>query len=133
MVNEKQIQKLIKLATKAKENAYSPYSKFKVGACVLTTKGKTYVGCNVENASFGATNCAERTAIFSAIANGEKTFEAIAIVGSNNNSYAFPCGICRQVLSEFGDLLVIIAKTENDYKTYKLSELLPNSFKKDSF
>ena len=123
---------LIKLAMKAKENAYAPYSKFKVGACLLARSGKVSLGCNVENSSFGATNCAERTALFSAIANGEREFEKIAIVGSNPNEYAYPCGVCRQVLSEFGDLTVVVAKNENDYKEYKLSSLLPNGFNKES-
>lgn len=127
------VEKLIKLAINARNNAYAPYSKFKVGACVLAKSGKTYVGCNVENASFGATNCAERTAIFSAIANGERDFECIAIAGSNNNEFAFPCGICRQVLAEFGDFEVIVAKNEQDYKKFMLSDLLPNSFNKKSF
>ena len=123
---------LIKLAKKAKENAYAPYSKFKVGACLLARSGKVYLGCNVENSSFGATNCAERTALFSAIANGEREFEKIAIVGSNPNEYAYPCGVCRQVLSEFGDLTIVVAKNESDYKEYKLSSLLPNGFNKES-
>ena len=123
-------EKLIKLAIKARENAYAPYSNFKVGACVLCKSGKVYCGCNVENASFGSTNCAERTAIFSAIASGEREFDAIAIVGSNPNDYAYPCGMCRQVLSEFGDLKIIVAKTENDFKVFRLSELFPNGFDK---
>lgn len=126
------VEKLIKLAIKARENSYSPYSKFKVGACILAESGKVYLGCNVENASFGATNCAERTALFSAIANGERKFECIAIVGSNTD-YTFPCGVCRQVLSEFGDMKVIIAKDEQNYKEFMLSNLLPNSFNKGSF
>ncbi len=125
-------KELIKLAMKARDNAYVPYSNFKVGACLLTKSGKTFVGCNVENASFGATNCAERTAIFSAVASGEREFEKIAIIGSNPNEYAYPCGICRQVMSEFGDLQVIVAKDENDYKEFKLSKLIPSSFNKES-
>lgn len=125
-------KELIKLAIKWRENAYAPYSNFKVGACLLAKSGKVYVGCNVENSSFGATNCAERTAVFSAVASGEREFEKIAIVGSNSNDYAYPCGVCRQVMSEFGDFTVIVAKNENDYKEYKLSELLPHSFNKDS-
>ena len=125
-------RELIKQAMKVKENAYAPYSNFKVGACLLAKSGKVYLGCNVENSSFGATNCAERTAIFSAIASGEREFEKIAIVGSNPNDYAYPCGVCRQVMSEFGDFTVIVAKNENDYKEFKLSELLPHSFSKDS-
>ncbi len=125
-------KELIKLAMNVRDNAYVPYSNFKVGACLLTKSGKTFVGCNVENASFGATNCAERTAIFSAVASGEREFEKIAIIGSNSNEYAYPCGICRQVMSEFGDFTVIVAKDENDYKEFKLSKLLPSSFNKES-
>lgn len=125
-------EELIKYAIKVRENAYAPYSKFKVGACLLAKSGKIYCGCNVENSSFGATNCAERTALFSAVANGEREFEKIAIIGSNPDNYAYPCGICRQVLSEFGDLKVIVAKNENDYKEFKLSDLLSHSFNKDS-
>lgn len=125
-------EELIKYAIKVRENAYAPYSNFKVGACLLAKSGKIYCGCNVENSSFGATNCAERTALFSAVANGEREFEKIAIIGSNPDNYAYPCGICRQVLSEFGDLKVIVAKNENDYKEFKLSDLLSHSFNKDS-
>lgn len=125
-------KELIKLAMNVRDNAYVPYSNFKVGACLLTKNGKTFVGCNVENASFGATNCAERTAIFSAVASGEREFEKIAIIGSNPNEYAYPCGICRQVMNEFGDFTVIVAKDENDYKEFKLSKLLPSSFNKES-
>ena len=125
-------KELIKLAMNVRDNAYVPYSNFKVGACLLTKSGKTFVGCNVENASFGATNCAERTAIFSAVASGEREFEKIAIIGSNSNEYAYPCGICRQVMSEFGDFTVVVAKDENDYKEFKLSKLLPSSFNKES-
>ena len=128
-MNEKE---LVKLAIMAKENSYAPYSNFHVGACLLSKSGKTYLGCNVENASYGACNCAERTAIFSAVANGEREFEAIAIVGSNCNDYCFPCGICRQVMSEFGNFKVIVIKNENDYKVYRVNDLLPESFNKDN-
>jgi cytidine deaminase len=92
--------KLLELAEQAKENAYVPYSKFKVGAALLTKSGKVYTGCNVEVASFGATNCAERTAIFKAISEGETEFEKIAVASSNDDE-TFPCGICRQVIVEF--------------------------------
>ena len=118
---------LVKEAYKVRDNAYSPYSNYKVGAALLTKSGKVYLGCNVECGSFGGTNCAERTALFSAIADGEKEFVAIAIVSSSND-YTYPCGICRQVLIEFGkDLDVIIAK-DLEYKVIKLGELLPHSW-----
>ncbi len=118
---------LVKKAYEAMEYAYTPYSKFNVGAALLTESGKVYTGCNIEIASFGATNCAERTAIFKAVSEGEKNFKAIAIVSSSND-YTFPCGICRQVIVEFGkDIDIIIAKGY-DYEVYKIDELLPKSF-----
>lgn len=129
------ISKLIAEAFKAQKNSYSPYSCCKVGAALLCNDGKVFHGCNVENASFGVTNCAERTAFFSAIADGERKFTAIAIVGNNGkDDYFYPCGVCRQVMNEFCDdyFTVIVAKTENDYKEYKLSQLLPFGFEKGS-
>ena len=119
---------LIKKALEARENSYSPYSNFRVGACALCENGKTYLGTNIENASFGLTNCAERTAIFSAVASGERNFKAIAIVASDEN-YCYPCGACRQVIAQFmKDAEIICAKTVDDYKIYKINDLLPNSF-----
>lgn len=121
-------EELIKKAFEVRENAYVPYSHFKVGAALLTTSGKVYTGCNVESASYGGTNCAERTALFKAVSEGEKDYKAIAVVG-DPTTYTFPCGICRQVLVEFGtDLEVIVARTENDYQVFTLEELLPHSF-----
>ena len=96
----KQYKELLVKAHEAQEQAYVPYSKFKVGAAVLMKSGKIYTGCNIENASFGATNCAERTAIFKAVSEGEHEIAAIAIVGSHNE-FTYPCGICRQVIAEF--------------------------------
>ncbi|MCT4688353.1 cytidine deaminase [Vallitalea sp.] len=90
---------IVNEAMKAKEMAYVPYSKFKVGAAVITKGGKIYTGCNIENASFGATNCAERTALFKAVSEGEREFDAIAVVSSSGD-FTPPCGICRQVLAE---------------------------------
>ena len=120
-------KELLDIAIKAKENAYVPYSNFRVGAALLGKSGKVYTGCNVECASYGATNCAERTAIFKAVSEGEKNFKAIAIVSSSND-YTFPCGICRQVIVEFGkDIDIVIAKGY-DYEVYKIDELLPKSF-----
>lgn len=123
---------LIELAKKATENSYSPYSKFKVGAALLCKDGSVFLGCNVENASFGATNCAERTAIYSAIANGKRDFSKIAIVGTANGeitAYTPPCGICRQVLSEFcDDDFKIILSNGKDIKTLTMQEILPFPF-----
>lgn len=126
-------KKLIKTAMDYRKRAYSPYSKFCVGAAVLFESGSIYGGCNIENASFGATNCAERTAVFTGIAAGEKKIKAIAIIGSLEE-YTYPCGICRQVLSEFGDenMEIILAKSEDDYVIKTLDELFPGAFKKDN-
>lgn len=120
------IQNLIKKAIEAKEYAYAPYSDFRVGAALLAANGKVYTGCNIENVSFGATNCAERTAVFKAVSEGVREFEAIAITGDNGD-YLPPCGICRQVLTEFGDdsMKVILANTVEDYRITTLGEMLP--------
>lgn len=128
---------LIEKAIEASHFSYAPYSHYHVGAAILTLNAEIYQGCNIENASFGATNCAERTAIFKAISDGEKEFKALAIHAvnaKNEKNYAYPCGICRQVLAEFcnPDFLIIIAKDKSDYKEYRLSELLPKSFSKDN-
>ena len=121
-------EKLFKLACAARENAYAPYSKYKVGACILTESGKTFTGCNFENASYGATICAERCAVSNAIANGVRKFTKVAI--SSDEGYAWPCGICRQVLNEFksGDMVVMVGGKNTPWKTKMLSELLPESF-----
>jgi cytidine deaminase len=126
-------EKLIKVALDYRNRAYSPYSDFKVGAAVLFESGEIYGGCNIENASFGATNCAERTGIFKGISEGESKIKAIAIVGSLEE-YTYPCGICRQVIAEFGDedIKVILAKSENDYIEKEMKEILPGAFKKDA-
>ena len=126
--------KLINAAILASEYAYSPFSDYCVGAAILASSGEVYTGCNIENSSYGATNCAERTAIFKAVSEGEREFEAIAVVGHKRgekpSEYAFPCGICRQVIAEFckNDFVIIVALSENDYKEYTLSELLPEAF-----
>ena len=129
---------LIERALEARKNAYAPYSEYKVGACLITADGKYYTGCNVENASYGATNCAERTAVFKAVSEGRNRIDAIAIVGGRDSegiiSYAYPCGVCRQVLREFsdpGEMIIIVAKKADDYKEYTLKELLPDSFGPD--
>jgi cytidine deaminase len=118
---------LVQKAYEAMAFSYSPYSNFKVGAALLTESGTVYTGCNIEIASYGATNCAERTAIFKAISEGEKAFKAIAVVSSSKD-YTFPCGICRQVIVEFGKDIDIIVAKDYDYEVYKIEELLPKSF-----
>lgn len=123
------IQELIAKAIEAKEYAYVPYSHFRVGAALLTESGKIYTGCNIENVSYGATNCAERTAVYKAVSEGEQEFKAIAITGEHGD-YLPPCGICRQVLWEFGtdSMKVILANSAEDYKITTLGELLPGAF-----
>ena len=126
---------LFLLAKDAMKNSYAPYSNYNVGAALLCKNGNIYKGCNIENASYSLTNCAERTALFSAVSNGEKEFEAICIVGGKKGEitdFAMPCGACRQVLAEFcgADFKVFVGVSENDIKEYKLSELLPYSFDK---
>jgi cytidine deaminase len=119
---------LVKLANKAKENAYVPYSHFKVGAALLADDGTVYTGCNIENASFGGTNCAERTALFKAVSEGVRNFTKIAVI-SDSDDYTYPCGICRQVLSEYGlDIEVIVANGKGEYRVHALKELLPYAF-----
>lgn len=125
-------KELVLKALKAREFSYSPYSHFKVGAAVITENGEVYTGCNIENASFGATNCAERTAIFKAVSEGHRVIKALAVVG-DTTTYTYPCGICRQVMTEFADkdTDIIIVKNENDYIIKKLKDLLPGTFTKE--
>ena len=125
-------EELIGNAMAAMKNSYSPYSGFCVGAALLTKKGKVYTGCNIENSSYSVTNCAERTAIHSAISKGEREFAAIAIVGGKNGrveNYCPPCGVCRQVLTEFcrKDFKIYLYNGV-EIKVYTLDELLPQSF-----
>ena len=124
---------LVKTALDYIERAYAPYSNFKVGAAVLFESGNVYGGCNIENASFGATNCAERTAIFTGVASGETKIKVIAIAGSTEE-YTYPCGICRQVLCEFadGDAAVILVKNEDDYIVKTMEEVMPGAFRKEN-
>ena len=125
---------LIRAALEARKNAYTPYSHYQVGAALLTEDGEIITGCNIENASYGATCCAERTAVFKAISEGKRHFHSIAIVGGLESDepmdYAYPCGICRQVLNEFGGegFTVIVAKSITDYREHSLRELLPHGF-----
>lgn len=127
---------LMRLAEAARERAYAPYSNFLVGAALLGKSGKVYLGCNVENAGYSATNCAERTAFFKAISEGEKEFSAIAIVGGYRGEkpgFCAPCGICRQVMAEFcAEDFPIVLGTAEDYKIHTLSSLLPLAFTPDS-
>lgn len=120
---------LLALAVNAKKSAYAPYSKFPVGAAVLTKDGKIFTGCNIENASFGLSNCAERTAIFKAVSEGSTKFEAIAISGDTDD-FLPPCGACRQVLIEFfqEDARVILADSKNELTILTVKELMPYSF-----
>ena len=125
---------LIRAALEARKTAYVPYSHYAVGAALLTEAGEIYNGGNIENASYGATNCAERTAIFKAVSEGRRRFRAIAIAGGMEGcepvDYAWPCGICRQVMQEFAgkDFRVLVAKGTEDYQEYSLEELLPWGF-----
>ncbi|HCT64031.1 MAG TPA: cytidine deaminase [Lachnospiraceae bacterium] len=121
-------RELINLAKQAMENAYAPYSSFKVGAAVVGKKGTVYTGCNIENVSYGATNCAERTAMFKGVSEGEIEFKKIAIV-STAQDLTFPCGICRQVMAEFmRGGMVILEDKEGIIKEFSVEELLPKAF-----
>ena len=124
---------LIKKALEAMENSYSPYSSFKVGAALLCSDGTVYTGCNIENASYGATLCAERVAVGKAVSDGKEEFVAIAICGSGKD-HCYPCGICRQVLAEFcsPDLKIILPCVDKPTKILELKDLLPFSFDKES-
>ena len=127
------IELLAKKAIEAKEHAYVPYSHFRVGAALLTADGKIYTGCNIENAAYTPTNCAERTAFFKAVSEGKRDFVKIAIVGGKKGEMTAPapCGVCLQVMSEFckaDEFEIVMAKSEEDYSSKRLSELLPSSF-----
>ncbi len=123
---------LITQAQAARERSYSPYSHFCVGAALLTKSGKVYLGCNIENAAYSATVCAERTAFFKAVSEGEREFEAIAIVGGREGEiceFCSPCGVCRQVMAEFCNKdFKIILGNENKFEAYTLDKLLPLTF-----
>lgn len=133
-INEKL---LIEQAFEAQKMSYTPYSNFRVGAALLGTNDKIYLGCNIENAAYTPTNCAERTAFFKAVSEGQHTFTAIAIVGNKDGiamgegDYCAPCGVCRQVMAEFCDpktFKIYLAKSLDDYKEFTLEELLPLGF-----
>ena len=121
-------KELFRMAVKASENAYVPFSNFHVGAALLTKDGQIFTGCNIENSSYGATICAERTAMVKAVSEGVREFEAIAIAGNGGTSW--PCGICRQFMYEFSeDMRVISGENEDELKSYRLNELLLEGFK----
>ena len=122
-----QEQELFALAKEARENAYAPYSDFKVGAALLGESGTIYLGCNVENASFGLTVCAERVALFKAVSEGERVFKAIAIYAGSKS--VPPCGACLQVMAEFGDLDILLFDSKGSYVKWRISELLPQAFR----
>ena len=134
VITKEIVTSLIEAADKARGYAYAPYSCYQVGAALLSADGSVFTGCNVENASYGATNCAERTAFFKAISEGQSQFRAIAIVGGCKGKeieeFAYPCGVCRQVMQEFctPDFTVIVAKGIKDYHQLSLAELLPHGF-----
>lgn len=126
-MTELEIQKLMDCAIKARENAYSPYSHFAVGAALLCEDGTLYEGCNIENASYGLTNCAERTAIFKAVSEGHIKFKALA-VGADTEGPCAPCGACRQVMAEFKIPLIIMGNLMGNIKIVTIEEVLPFSF-----
>lgn len=130
-------KELVKAAFDAMQKAYAPYSCYKVGAALLSKSGAVYSGCNVENAAYGPTNCAERTAFFKAVSEGEREFTKIAIVGGKDGVVTdlfMPCGVCRQVMAEFcdGDFEIIVARSTDDFSVFMLSELLPFGFSKSN-
>lgn len=135
MLDKQTIILLIEKALQARKKSYSPYSNYQVGAALLTDAGEVFIGCNIENAAYSPTNCAERTAIFKAVSEGKKKFDAIAIVGGPKDmeitQYAYPCGVCRQVMMEFCDperFQIIVAKSVEEYEVKTLKQLLPEGF-----
>jgi len=129
-MDEKKISELVRRAVETREMAYAPYSKFKVGAAVLADNGEVYTGVNVENSSYGLTNCAERTAIFTAVTNGMKKIIAIAIAADTEEPVS-PCGACRQVIYEFSDkdTIIILSNLKGDRMIFGVEEILPYGFK----
>ncbi len=126
-----EIKKMYEIAHEYQQRSYSPYSKYKVGCCVKDSNGKFYGGCNIENASYSPTICAERTAISKMVSEGNQLIDTILITG--DSEFTYPCGVCRQVISEFSDenTKIIIAKNENEYREYKIKDLLPHGFNGD--
>lgn len=138
MMDKELVQKMIALAMEQLNYSYAPYSNFKVGAALLTKAGKLYTGCNIENAAYTPTNCAERTAFFKAVSEGEREFQAICIVGGKDGvltEYAAPCGVCRQVMMEFCNsetFQIILATGREQYEIFTLKEMLPLGFGPDN-
>ena len=137
MLTNETINELIEKAIYGQSFSYSPYSSFRVGAALLSKDGRIYTGCNIENAAYSPTNCAERTAFFKAISEGVRDFEAIAIIGNKKGEkrekgdYCAPCGVCRQVMAEFcnpEEFKIILTNGVDDYKIYSLAEVLPLTF-----
>lgn len=124
-------KELMKIARKARQNAYAPYSHFAVGAALLAESGRVYTGCNIENASYGLTCCAERNAIFAAVGAGERRFKMLAVAADSSEPVA-PCGACRQVIAEFGIPLVVMGNLKEAIKTMTAEELLPYGFGHES-
>ena len=138
-LTQETIEELIVRAIEARKKSYSPYSHYQVGAALLAEDERIITGCNIENAAYTPTNCAERTAFFKAVSEGNREFQAIAIVGSPEGDeltqYAYPCGVCRQVMMEFcnpSDFQVIVAKSEDEYQVRTLQEFLPEGFGPDN-
>lgn len=137
-MDKKRIEEMIDLAMEQLQFSYAPYSNFKVGAALLAKNGKLYTGCNIENAAYTPTNCAERTAFFKAVSEGVKEFDAICVVGGKGGvltEYASPCGVCRQVMMEFcnpDSFQIIVAKSREEYQIFSLREMLPMGFGPDN-
>lgn len=131
-MTDKDFKMLVEKALEARKMSYSPYSGFSVGAALLGKSGKIYSGCNIENASYTPTICAERTAVFKAVSEGEKTFDAIAVVCGSKQDYCYPCGVCRQVMTEFFDIdtKIILANVNGEYKVFNIDDILPFRFDK---
>ncbi len=139
MISEETIRNLIVQAITARRNSYSPYSHYQVGAALLAEDGQIILGCNIENAAYTPTNCAERTAFFKAVSEGIRSFQAIAVVGSpageEITQFAYPCGVCRQVMMEFcnpAEFQIIAAKSQDEYVCMTLDQFLPNGFGPDN-
>lgn len=128
-IHDFEVKNMLRMANEARDIAYAPYSNFRVGACLKGATGAYYLGCNIENAAYSPSNCAERTAMFKAVYEGERQFDAIAIVWDGENP-AVPCGVCRQVLAEFCDpeMPVICANRKGEYKLVAMGDLLPDAF-----
>ena len=128
-IHDFEVKNMLRMANEARDRAYAPYSNFRVGACLKGATGAYYLGCNIENAAYSPSNCAERTAMFKAVYEGERQFDALAIVWDGENP-AVPCGVCRQMLAEFCDpeMPVICANRKGEYKLVAMGDLLPDAF-----